>query len=109
VAIRVLEKAGYRVLAARNGEEAATIAETYEGHIHLLVSDMMMPVMDGRRLAERLRALRPDTRILLLSGYTDATDQRGAFTDAEFLQKPFSTETLARKVRELLDAPVRRR
>ena len=110
VAIRVLEKAGYRILPARNGEEAANIAESHEGPIHLLVSDMMMPLMDGRRLAERLRALRPETRILLLSGYTDATDQRSApLGGADFLQKPFSTETLARKVRELLDAPVRRR
>jgi signal transduction histidine kinase len=105
VAIRVLEKAGYRVIAAKNGGEAARLAAEYPGVIDLLVSDMMMPVMDGRRLAEQLRARRPGTRVLLLSGYTEATDPRGApLEDAEFLQKPFSTETLARKVRELLDA-----
>jgi two-component system cell cycle sensor histidine kinase/response regulator CckA len=109
VAIRVLEKAGYRVIAAKNGEEAARMAEEFKGTIDLLVSDMMMPLMDGRRLAERLRAKRPHTRVLLLSGYTEATDPRAApLADAEFLQKPFSTDTLARKVRELLDAGTRR-
>ena len=104
VAIRVLENAGYRVLAAKNGAEAAKLAEEFDGTIHLLVSDMMMPVMDGVRLAERLRSKRPDTGVLLLSGYTETTDRRGMpLADAEFLQKPFSTEMLARKVRELLD------
>ena len=105
VAVRVLEKAGYRVIAAKNGEEAARMAESFDGPIHLVVSDMMMPVMDGRRLAERIRAKRPGTRVLLLSGYTEVTDPRGLpIADAAFLQKPFSTETLAHKVRELLDA-----
>jgi CheY-like chemotaxis protein len=64
----------------------------------------MMPVMDGRRLAERIRQTRPDTRILLLSGYTENTDDRNsAIAGASFLQKPFSTDTLVRKARELLD------
>jgi signal transduction histidine kinase/ActR/RegA family two-component response regulator len=105
VAIRVLEKAGYRVIAAKDGEEAARLADAFVGTIDLLVSDMMMPLMDGRRLAERLRVTRPETRVLLLSGYTESTDPRAVpLGDAEFLQKPFSTDTLARKVRELLDA-----
>ena len=105
VALRVLEKAGYRVIAAKNGEEAARLAEEYAGDIHLLVSDMMMPLLDGRRLAERVRAKRPDTPVLLLSGFTEATDPRGVpLAGAEFLQKPFSTDTLARRVRKLLDA-----
>jgi two-component system, cell cycle sensor histidine kinase and response regulator CckA len=105
VARRILEKAGYRVLVAGNGEEASRVAEQHPGEIQLLVTDMMMPLLDGQRLAERLRALRPGLKVLFLSGYTDAFGNKGmSMPDAHFLPKPFSGDTLTRKVREALDA-----
>jgi two-component system cell cycle sensor histidine kinase/response regulator CckA len=106
VARRILERAGYTVLMAKNGAEAGAVSEKYEGAIHLLVTDMVMPVMNGTQLAERLRAQRPDVRVLYLSGYTDSTVARQGLLDntAHFLQKPFSAESLARKIRDVLDA-----
>jgi PAS domain S-box-containing protein len=106
---RVLEKAGYTVLVARNGTEAQQISKKHRGRIHLLVTDMVMPLMNGRVLAERLRARRPDMGVLYLSGYTDSTVVRQGLLDggAHFLQKPFSNDLLARKVREALDTPSR--
>ncbi|MEX2153299.1 MAG: response regulator [Gemmatimonadaceae bacterium] len=104
---RMLEAAGYRVLVATNGSEAFKLFEDYEGPIDLLVTDMMMPVVNGRELAERARKLRPGIRVLFLSGYTDTTVAGQNLLDggAEFLQKPFGSETLVRRVREVLDAP----
>jgi two-component system, cell cycle sensor histidine kinase and response regulator CckA len=104
---RILERAGYTVLSASNGEDALKIARAHRGRIDLLVTDMMMPNMNGIQLAERLRELRPDTPTLFLSGYTDSTVVRqGPLDPSEhFLQKPFATEALIGKVREVLDAP----
>jgi CheY-like chemotaxis protein len=109
LAQRVLEGAGYTVLVARNGSEAQQISEQHSGQIHLLVTDMVMPMMNGRQLAERLRECRPDLRVLYLSGYTDTTVVRKGLLDggALFLQKPFSNDLLTRKVREALDTPVK--
>ena len=106
VARRILEKAGYTVLMARNGGEAGLVSEGHKGPIHLLVTDMVMPIMNGVQLADRLRAQRPDMRVLYLSGYTTAAVARqGLLNDhGHFLQKPFSAESLARKIREVLDA-----
>jgi two-component system, cell cycle sensor histidine kinase and response regulator CckA len=104
VAVRVLETAGYRVLAAHDGQAAARLADAHAGEIHLVITDMMMPVMDGSRLVAHIRARRPASRILLLSGYTESTETRnGELTGATFLQKPFSPDTLVRTVREILD------
>jgi len=106
VAKRILERAGYTVLTAKNGGEADMISQEHEGPIHLLVTDMVMPVMNGKQLAERLRGTRRELTVLFLSGYTDtAVARQGLLQNhAHFLQKPFSAEALARKVRDVLDA-----
>jgi two-component system cell cycle sensor histidine kinase/response regulator CckA len=98
---RVLSGRGYRVLEARNGQEGLSIALEYSGPIHLLVTDVIMPYMNGRQLADRLAALRPEMKVLFMSGYTDQTLEFEA--DRSFLQKPFMPSGLANKVREVLD------
>ncbi|HEU5116611.1 MAG TPA: response regulator, partial [Isosphaeraceae bacterium] len=104
VAHRILDRNGYRILEARNGIEALDIAETHEGTIHLLITDLTMPGMSGRELAERLAALRPDIRILFISGYTEDDDFRRSIDQlGAFLEKPFSPEALCNRVRRLLD------
>ncbi len=109
----VLQKRGYTVLAACDGGEALTMGEQHEGPIHLLVTDIVMPGMSGRELAERLGSSHPETRVLFTSGYTEeAIDRHGAFdSDAVFLYKPYAPEALARTVREVLgkDRPARQR
>jgi CheY-like chemotaxis protein len=101
----ILERHGYTVLEARHGAEAMGIAERHAGPIHLLLTDMVMPEMSGRELAEKLASVRPDTRVLYISGYTDtAIVHHGVLhPNAIFLQKPFSPSDLARKVRMVLD------
>ena len=103
---RLLEAVGYTVLAAAHGGEALRVAQEHPGEIHLLLTDMVMPGISGPQLADELRATRPALRVLFLSGYTDATVQRAGRVDpaAHFLQKPFSTQALGLKVREVLDA-----
>jgi len=101
---RSLELAGYRVLEASHGGEGVRIAEQFEGPIHLLISDVVMPEMGGPQLADRLAVLRPDTKVLFLSGYTDDDVVRQGLqaADLNFMRKPFSMEMLSRKVREVL-------
>jgi len=103
---RVLQHAGYHVLVAQNGTEALLISKRHQGPIHLLVSDVVMPQMGGADLVRRLVATRPDLQVLFLSGYTDPSivEQGLLESGAAFLQKPFTTEGLAQKVREVLDA-----
>jgi CheY-like chemotaxis protein len=100
----ILEMHGYHVLEAMQGDEALRICEQHEGPIHVLLTDVVMPRMSGRELAERVRVLRPDTRILFMSGYTDdAVVRHGIFDeDIPFLQKPFTADVLALKVRAVL-------
>jgi signal transduction histidine kinase len=106
LAQRVLERAGYNVLTAKDGADALRVAESHAGAIHLLVTDIVMPTMNGRQLMERLRHRQPHLRTLYLSGYTDSSVVRqGLLNRGEhFLQKPFTNDTLTRRVRDVLDA-----
>jgi len=101
----VLDQQGYGVLEANSGGQALEIVQNFDGAIDLLVTDVVMPKMSGRDLAEALLLLRPETKVLYLSGYTDrSVFEHGVLEKpAEFLQKPFTPDVLARKIREVLD------
>ncbi len=103
---RVLESCGYDVLEARDGIDALRVAEEQSGQIHILVTDMVMPRLGGHDLIKRLTRARPEMKVILTSGYTDsvALREQGPDFSVAFLQKPFSPDQLARKVRESLDA-----
>jgi CheY-like chemotaxis protein len=102
----ILEKQGYKVLDAKNGEEAVALSRNFGGIIDIMVTDTVMPKMSGPQLAQHLTASRPKMKVLYLSGYTDdAVVHHGIIDpDTPFLQKPFTSEALANKVRELLDS-----
>ena len=102
----VLVGCGYALLDACDGEGALRVATRHEGLIHLLVTDVIMPGLGGRELAERLRTQHPEAKVLYLSGYTDDAIVRHGVLHEEvnFLQKPFSTLALAQKVREVLNS-----
>lgn len=104
---RALVRFGYLVLEAPDGQAALQLAARHPGPIQLLLTDVIMPELGGRRLAEQLRALRPEIRVLFMSGYTDDAVVRHGVLEAgiAFLQKPFTPEMVARKVRALLDSP----
>src|SRR5204863_6344620 len=104
---QVLERQGYRVLEAPNGHVAMDVAAKMEITINLLITDMMMPQLGGRQLADRLSAVQPKLKVLFISGFTDdvALRQGVLATGVEFLEKPFGPDVLARKVREVLDSP----
>jgi PAS domain S-box-containing protein len=101
----ILRRAGYHVIVATGGVRALEMARTHSGEIHLLLSDIVMPDVDGLELAKRLVSARPTVKVLHMSGYTgDAVLPCGEFVEASaFLQKPFSARALAAKVREILD------
>jgi PAS domain S-box-containing protein len=103
--VQVLRQQGYTVLEAADGEEALHLAQTHDEDIHLLLTDVVMPHMSGRELADRLETIRPGTKVLFTSGYTDNTiAHHGILAPGiAFLQKPFGPLALARKVREVLD------
>ncbi len=103
---QILGGRGYAVLEARDGREALDLCERHQGPIHLMVTDIVMPSMGGRDLAEHVRRSRPKLKILYISGYTDnALAEHGVLdTGSAFLQKPFTADALARKVRDVLDA-----
>ena len=95
---------GYQVLAAGTPGEAIALAEEHEGEIHLAITDVVMPEMNGRHLAEWLQSLHPGMRILFMSGYTaDVIAHRGVLEKGvNFIQKPFAIKDLAAKVRDVL-------
>jgi two-component system cell cycle sensor histidine kinase/response regulator CckA len=106
LACTVLQKYGYTVLEAPNGEEALRIIEGQNGNpVHLMVTDVVMPGMSGRQLADRLASLWPETKVLYMSGYTDnAIVHHGVLEPGiAYIQKPFAPDALASKVREILD------
>jgi CheY-like chemotaxis protein len=105
LAARVLRAQGYRVLEAANGEEALRLVQEYIEPIHLLLTDVVMPQMGGKAVAEQLNALFPTVKVLFISGYADETvvHRGGLEPGVEILQKPFSPAQLAQKVRAVLD------
>jgi two-component system cell cycle sensor histidine kinase/response regulator CckA len=100
-----LQKRGYAVLVAADGQEALELAEEHENEIHLLLTDVVMPNLGGRELASRLAQSRPQMKVLFMSGYPDHATWSSELVDetAAVLQKPFPLETLTRKIRNLLD------
>jgi two-component system cell cycle sensor histidine kinase/response regulator CckA len=102
---KILQNKGYTVLEARHGNEAIEVSERYEGSINLMVTDVIMPQMSGRELAERMASMRPEMHVLYMSGYPDNTIvQHGVLEPGTaFLQKPFTINALELKVREILD------
>jgi PAS domain S-box-containing protein len=107
LAREILTQQGYTVLEAKDGPDALRLCQQYAGPIDLLVTDVVMPQMSGLRLADRLRAIRPQTKTLFISGYLDETlREYGASADQiHLLKKPFAAATLARTVRDVLDQP----
>jgi len=103
----VLRERGYQVLEAADGAEALKLCTEHPGPLHLLLTDVVLPRLSGRELAERTTALRPGLRVLYISGYTGDTVLRHGVIqdDAQFLAKPFTPKALAGKVREVLDSP----
>ena len=101
----ILEGLGYTVLAASDGEEGLQLLETCTSEPHLLLTDVVMPNMDGRRLFELVLARIPGTRVLYMSGYTNNVIAHRGVLDfgVHFIQKPFSVQALALKVREVLE------
>jgi two-component system cell cycle sensor histidine kinase/response regulator CckA len=106
VARGILTRLGYEVLDAADPNEALRLCAAHAGEIHLLLSDVVMPLMSGPLLAERVRALRPDIEILYMSGYTEDSIVRHGVLEAHvaFIQKPITPQALAKKVSEVLDS-----
>ncbi|NWF91864.1 MAG: PAS domain S-box protein [Syntrophaceae bacterium] len=105
LAIRILKMQGYKVLEASEGDRAFLLCEEYKEPIHLVLSDVVMPGVSGRQLVERIKRIHPEAKVLYMSGYTGNVILHHGILEAgiEFVQKPFTIETLARKVREVLD------
>ena len=105
VACRILSTAGYTVLPAANGEEALVVSANHKGRIHLLLTDVVMPKMGGRELAERLATLRPDMITVFMSGYAgNALHSEGGNDESTHLiSKPFTASELTKRVRKILD------
>jgi CheY-like chemotaxis protein len=105
---RILESAGYTVLEAASGADALRLLDSHPGVVHLLLTDVVMPGMNGRELSGRVAAQRPSTKVLFASGYTDDAILRHGVLDAgsSFISKPYTPSELKRRVRAVLDGPV---
>jgi DNA-binding NtrC family response regulator len=105
LAVQFLRRHDYFVLEALHGSDALLVCEQHQGPVQLMVTDVVMPGMSGRELAERLSSLHPEMKVLYMSGYTDnAIVHHGVLDEGpNYIQKPFSMEMLAKKVREVLD------
>jgi two-component system cell cycle sensor histidine kinase/response regulator CckA len=101
----ILESEGYTVLVASNGQDALNICDAYDGPIHLLMTDVVMPGVSGRQLVDDLSEKCKNVKVLYMSGYTDNSIVHHGVLDPglAFLQKPFTPDAVARKVREVLD------
>jgi len=98
---RLLQVFGYRVLEAKNGTEALELSQSHHGAIHLLLTDVVMPGMSGRSLAQRLTEQRSEIKVVYMSGYTGQGVGHAVLDPGSiFLQKPFTRDSLARKIRE---------
>jgi len=106
LAVETLQRRGFHVLAAASGEDALKVAAAYDGTIHLLISDVVMPGMKGPELADRLRAMRPGIRVLLISGYAADVVTPNDLKEAQLLSKPFSPAGLTKAVKAILDVPL---
>jgi two-component system cell cycle sensor histidine kinase/response regulator CckA len=104
---RILREQGYTVLEASNGREGLRTAREFDGEIHMVLTDVVMPEMSGKVLASQIKAARPDIKVLFISGYTDdAIVHHGILeSNIAFLQKPFAAGVLASKVRDVIDSP----
>jgi DNA-binding NtrC family response regulator len=104
---KILTEHGYKVIEARHGRDALTVAGNYAEPIQLLLTDVVMPEMGAGELVQQLLTERPELKVLFISGYTnDEVVRRGVSGNgAAFIQKPFQPDELMRKVREVLDAP----
>jgi DNA-binding response OmpR family regulator len=103
---KTLSRCGYTVLAVANGPEAIATAQAYEGSIHVMLADVILPGASGREIARQVVATRPSVRVLYMSGYTDdVIVQHGVLEQGlAFIQKPFTGEGLVRRIREVLAA-----
>jgi two-component system cell cycle sensor histidine kinase/response regulator CckA len=106
LASELLAEGGYTVLEANGGEEAIQLGKEHTARIDLLITDVVMPKLSGKEVAEQLRAIHPETRVLFMSGYTDEAIVHHGIVDSDiaFIQKPFSERALAQKIRDVLDA-----
>ena len=105
IVVRALENYGYRLLQAGNGLEGLQQVKEYKETIHLLLTDTVMPKMNGKELAETLKKTKPDMKVLFMSGYPrEVLSQQGRIdASINLIQKPFSNDALARRIREVLD------
>jgi CheY-like chemotaxis protein len=102
---RILVRHGYRVITARHGAEALRLAKTHEGAIDLLLTDVVMPQMLGQEVAERFVELRPSSKVLFMSGYSQpSVDARRHIDPSVMVEKPFTEPAVLTKIREVLDA-----
>ncbi|MBF0528672.1 MAG: response regulator [Deltaproteobacteria bacterium] len=101
---KILERIGYNVLIATNPDEALALSRKFEKPIHLLLTDVIMPIMNGRELADRIKAMRPEIKIIYMSGYpTETIAKSGIMTnEVNYIQKQFSVKSLSKKLHEML-------